>query len=93
MTRVLSTQQAEASIARIASIANDQLVAQLEALRREGATLSDTAVWDGVEATRFRGDTWPSTSSALEGAVRALEGLRQHIERVNRNIMTAGGNG
>ncbi|MCB0989466.1 MAG: hypothetical protein R2770_21955 [Acidimicrobiales bacterium] len=93
MTRVLSTAEAEGAIARIASIANDQLLSQLAALQREGSLLSDPSIWDGLEATRFRGDTWPATSGALARAVEALEMLRQHIERVNRNIMVAGGNG
>ncbi len=92
MTRVLSTEQAEGAIARIAGIANDQLMGQLAALQREGTQLSDASVWDGLEATRFRSETWPATSGALSKAVEALELLRQHIERVNRNIMVAGGN-
>ena len=55
MTRVLSTDQARASIDRIRSLANDQLTSDLSALQAEGSTLSDPNIWDGLEAARFRG--------------------------------------
>lgn len=93
MTRVLSTDQARASIERIRSLANDQLTAELSALQAEGATLSDPNVWDGMEAARFRADTWPSVDSALKQAVTALQSLQQHAQAINQNIMVAGGNG
>jgi len=92
MTRVLSTDQARASIDRIRSLANDQLTSELSALQAEGSTLSDPNIWDGIEAARFRGDTWPSVDSALKQAVSALQSLQQQVQVINQNIMAAGGN-
>jgi len=92
MNRVLSTDQARTSIDRIRSLANDQLTGDLRALQAEGATLSDPNVWDGIEAGRFRGDTWPAVDGALQQAVAALQGLQQQVQIINQNIMTAGGN-
>jgi uncharacterized protein YukE len=91
--RVLSTDQAKTSIARMQAIIASGLAGELSGLQAEGRMLSDPSVWDGVEATRFRSDTWPSVSRALVQCVDALEALQQHISRVNQNIMTAGGNG
>ncbi|MDG2262386.1 MAG: pyrophosphorylase [Actinomycetota bacterium] len=92
MTRVLSTDQARASIDRIRSLANDQLTSDLSALQAEGSTLSDPNIWDGLEAARFRGDTWPSVDRALKQAVSALQSLQQQAQSINQNIMAAGGN-
>jgi uncharacterized protein YukE len=92
MSRVLSTDQARSSIDRIRTLANEQLTGELQALQSEGSMLSDPNVWDGVEAGRFRSDTWPSVDAALKQAVGALQGLQQQIQVINQNIMAAGGN-
>jgi len=91
--RVLSTEQAKVSIARMQAIIGSGLAQELNGLQAEGRILSDPGVWDGLEATRFRSDTWPSVSRALAQCVDALDALQQHIARVNQNIMAAGGNG
>lgn len=90
--RVLSTLEARSAIDRIRQIVSGDLESQLGRLRATGDTLSRPDVWDGNEAERFRSDLWPSTRSALEQAVGAVEQLRQHIEVINQNIMVAGGN-
>jgi hypothetical protein len=92
-TRVLSTDQARSSIVRMQAIIHSGLPGELTALHNEGRVLSDPAIWDGVEAARFRSDTWPATARALAQCIDALEVLQVHIARVNQNIMTAGGNG
>jgi len=92
MNRVLSTDQARSSIDRIRSLANEQLTGDLKSLQTEGATLSDPNVWDGIEAGRFRGETWPNVDRALQQAVAALQSLQQQVQIINQNIMTAGGN-
>ena len=93
MSRVLSTDQARISIDRIRGLANEQLTGDLRALQAEGAMLSDPNIWDGIEASRFRSETWPNVDRALLQAVSALQSLQQQVQVINQNIMTAGGNG
>ncbi|MEN6478919.1 MAG: WXG100 family type VII secretion target [Anaerolineales bacterium] len=89
--RVLSTETAKMSITEMQRIINSGLVEQLDALNRQGQTLSDPNVWDGRLATQFRED-WRQTYSQLQTAKQALEELRSKIQRINENIMSAGGN-
>lgn len=91
--RVLSSDTGRASIQRVQSILNGGLAEQLSALRSEGQTLSDPAVWDGVRAEEFRSSTWPAASSGLQQAADAVEELRARIQMINQDIMSAGGNG
>lgn len=89
--RVLSTMTAKQSITKMQQIINGDLMQQIEALNREGQTLSDASVWDGRLAIEFRGN-WPQTYQALNKAKQQLEDLRANIQAINTNIMTAGGN-
>ncbi len=89
--RVLSTETAKQSIKKMQQVINGPLMEQIEALNREGQTLSDPNVWDGNRAQQFRGE-WPDMHSALTKAREAVEQLRQKAEGINRDIMTAGGN-
>jgi len=88
--RVLSTQTARQSIQKMLQIINGSLTEQIDALNREGQTLSDPNVWDGRLAQQFRSE-WPQTHSALLKAKEAVEQLRANSQRINENIMTAGG--
>jgi uncharacterized protein YukE len=72
-------------------IINGPLTEQIDALNREGQTLSDANVWDGSLAQQFRGD-WPQMYQSLIKAKEAVEQLRARSERINQDIMTAGGN-
>ena len=90
--RVLSTDQGKAAITRLQSIVNGGLAEQIQALKAEGQTLSDPGVWDGLLAEDFRSNTWPSTATALDQTAEALEELRNRIQGINTDIMTAGGN-
>ena len=89
--RVLSTDTAKSSITKMQTIINGPLLEQINALNSEGQTLSDSNVWDGNLAQQFRGQ-WPEMHSALQKAREAVEQLRQQIQTINENIMTAGGN-
>jgi uncharacterized protein YukE len=89
--RVLSTDTAKQSIQRMLQIINGPLTEQIDALNREGQTLSDANVWDGNLAQQFRGD-WPQMYQSLIKAKEAVEQLRARSERINQDIMTAGGN-
>jgi uncharacterized protein YukE len=91
-TRVLSTDQAKASITTFISTLNGGLEGAIASLNTEGTTLSDSNVWDGTKAEQFRGD-WADTSAKLRATQEALAALHQQIEGINRDIMTAGGNG
>ncbi|HEY4376672.1 MAG TPA: hypothetical protein VGM93_05920 [Acidimicrobiales bacterium] len=92
MTRVLSTEAARSSVQTMASIINGDLAEQIRRLDLEGTHLSQPDVWDGALAAQFRG-SWPSTSKALQTVRTELDQLRQRVERINADIMMAGGNG
>lgn len=89
--RVLSTAEARMSIQQLQQIINGGLVEQIQALNRQGQTLSQPNVWDGRLAAEFRGN-WPQTYQTLQRAQQQLEELRANVERINQNIMSAGGN-
>ena len=87
--RVLSTQRAKEAIEKMRSIISGTLTEQIDALNREGQTLSDPNVWDGRRAQQFRNE-WPQAHSALLKAKEAVEQLRANSQEINRNIMQAG---
>lgn len=89
--RVLSTPQAQESINRFQQIVNGPLLEQINALHREGQTLSDPNVWDGRLASEFRGN-WSETNRRLNEMRQSLEELRRQVATINKNIMQAGGN-
>jgi len=89
--RVLSTGTAKQAIQKMQQIINGPLTEQIDALNREGQTLSDPNVWDGNLAQKFRSD-WPQMHSALLKAKEAVEQLRAQSQQINQDIMSAGGN-
>jgi len=89
--RVLSTAQAEQAIQQMQQIINGPLADQIDALNRQGQTLSDANVWDGRLAQKFRQD-WPQMHSTLMKAKEAVEQLRAQSQQINQDIMRAGGN-
>ena len=91
MTRVLSTDAARSAVTSMASIINGGLADQIGRLDQQGHQLSQPDVWDGALAAQFRG-TWPETSRALQTVRTQLDELRQRVERINADIMAAGGN-
>ena len=91
MSRVLSTEQAKSAINQVQSIINGGFTDQISALDAQGKILSDPNVWDGPLAAQFRGSTWPETKAALDKARQELEELRAQLERISRDIFSAGG--
>ena len=91
MTRVLSTTDARQAIVRMQSIISGGLTDQIGQLKSQGQLLSDPNIWDGSLASQFRG-TWPQTSTMLDRIAGDLEELRLRVDRVNADIMAAGGN-
>ena len=67
------------------------LTEQLGQLKVQGQQLCDPNVWDGGLALQFRG-TWPQTAGTLDRITSELEELRIRVDRVNADIMLAGGN-
>jgi uncharacterized protein YukE len=92
-SRVLSTDQARSAVQQLRSIINSGLTDQIQQLNSQGQVLSDPNVWDGPLAGQFRGDVWPQTKSALDRTHQSLEELRVQVERINEDIMRAGGGG
>lgn len=91
VARVLSTDQAKTAIQQMQSIINGGLTEQITQLDAQGKTLSNPDIWDGPLAQQFRDQTWPETKSALDRAKQELEELRDQLQRIAQNIMTAGG--
>src|SRR4051812_784974 len=89
--RVLSTDQAKSAIQQVQAIINGGLTDQIARLDSQGKILSDPDVWDGPLAQQFRDQTWPETKSALERAKQELDQLRQQLQTISQNIMSAGG--
>lgn len=90
--RVLSTEMARVSIQRMESILAGQLENQVQQLEQQGQILSDPNIWDGRAAADFRGNVWPQAKASLDRTVKTLEELRLAVQKVNQNIMAAGGN-
>ena len=90
MPRVLSTDTARSSITSLASIIDGGLADQIGQLDHHGRTLSQPDVWDGGLATQFR-STWPEMSKRLQAARADLDELRRTVDRINADIMAAGG--
>ncbi len=91
MPRVLSTDAAKAAISSMSAIINGGLSDQINQLDQQGRQLSEPDVWDGSLASQFR-STWPQTSRSLQSVRSELDELRQKVERINLDIMAAGGN-
>jgi uncharacterized protein YukE len=91
MPRVLSTDTARSSITTMSSIINGGLPDQISQLDQQGRTLSQPDVWDGGLAGRFRG-SWPEMSKRLQAVRADLDQLRLEVDRINTDIMAAGGN-
>ena len=90
--RVLSTEQAKTAIQQVQTIINGGLAEQIAKLDAQGKVLSSPDVWDGQLASQFRDSTWPQTKSALDKARQELDHLREQLQKIAQNIMTAGGN-
>ena len=90
MPRVLSTDTARTAITTMSSIINGGLADQINQLDQQGQQLSQPDVWDDGLAQQFR-SAWPQTSRSLQSVKAELEELRQKVERINADIMAAGG--
>ncbi len=91
MPRVLSTDAARTAISSLSAIINGGLTDQINQLDQQGRRLCEPDVWDGSLAAQFR-SAWPQTSRSLQTVRAELDELRQRVERINTDIMSAGGN-
>jgi len=88
--RVLSTAAARQSIQSMQRIINGGLTDQIRALNAEGQRLSEPNTWDGPLARQFRTE-WPDVRRKLVAMADELERLRSRVQRINDDIMRAGG--
>lgn len=91
VARVLSTDEAKAAIQQMQAIIDGGLTEQIGKLDAQGKTLSNPDIWDGPLAQQFRDQTWPETKTALDRAQQELAQLREQLQKIAQNIMTAGG--
>jgi uncharacterized protein YukE len=89
--RVLSSDAAKGAIAKFGQIVNGDLQQQLKALDDQGRILSESTNWDGKLAVEFRGK-WQQTNVSLQKIRDALNELQGNIQKINDNILRAGGN-
>ncbi len=89
--RVLSTDTAKAAITQLQAVITGGLSGEITKLDQQGRTLSDPEVWDGPLAQEFRDQTWPGVKSSLDKTQQELELLREQLQKITTNIMTAGG--
>jgi uncharacterized protein involved in exopolysaccharide biosynthesis len=91
VTRVLSTPEAKSAIQQLQSLINGGFMDQITQMDSQGKTLSDSNVWDGPLAEKFRNSTWPETRKALDSAKTQLDELHKQLQTISQNIMSAGG--
>lgn len=89
--RVLATDAAKSAITQVQAIVTGGLSGEITKLDQQGRILSDQEVWDGPLAQQFRDQTWPEVKAALDRTQQELEQLREQLQRITTNIMTAGG--
>lgn len=88
--RVLSSATARQAIQNMQRIINGGMTDQIRALNAEGQKLSEPNNWDGPLARQFRSD-WPDLHRKLVAMTDELERLRVRTQRINDDIMRAGG--
>jgi hypothetical protein len=74
------------------SILNGSLESTIANLDTLGTNLSEPNVWDGNLAARFRSEVWPSCHTALHNTLAQLRDLHQTLNRIQSQILAAGGN-
>jgi uncharacterized protein YukE len=88
--RVGADSDARQAVTKMASIIDGQLQQAITDLQQQGVTLSDPNHWSGPTAARFRND-WDHNSRTLTQMKNDLDGIRQSVDNVTKDIMTAGG--
>ncbi|MFI0779496.1 hypothetical protein [Streptomyces sp. NPDC021212] len=91
MSKVTSSDFAQAQATKMLSLINNQLPGLIRQLNSHGQQLSDPSHWDGPLAQKFRGEVWPQASRDLDNMRSSLEQLQQQVQKVLGNIMAAGG--
>ncbi len=91
MARVLTTDQAASAISQIQSILSGDLEGTISKLDAQGRVLSDPSAWDGPLASEFRSNVWPVVSKSLQDSKAHLDDLRIRLDRIQRDIVQAGG--
>ena len=89
--RVLSTTEAINAVQQMQRIINGSLLNEINSLRQQVNILTDPNRWDGALATQMRPQL-QDTVTTLSKVQQQLEELRMNAQKINSNIMTAGGN-
>lgn len=89
--RVLSTATARDAVTQMRNILHGGLTDQITQLKQQGETLSQPDIWDGRLASEFRGQ-WSEQVSTINNMQTTLQELQSQVERINQDIMAAGGN-
>lgn len=88
--RVVTSEQAVALVARLRSDI-DTVREALDVMLRTGEELASPLVWEGTAANRFRDEEWAGTRQWALGSVQQLTELQATVDRINQDILTAGG--
>lgn len=87
--RVLTTDSAREAVTAMQGVIQG-LREQITRLDQKGQVLSQPDVWDGPKAAQFRSDIWPGAKSTLDKIAQELEQLRNTVQQINSDIMSAG---
>jgi hypothetical protein len=91
--RVLATQAAKQAATAMRSLLGGDLSQRTQEALHALGILASPGVWDGPTATTFRRSLAPQIKSSLTVALRSLQQLQQHSDRVVADIMRAGTSG
>jgi Alpha/beta hydrolase len=91
--RVVGTDRALQAVQEMRRLLAGDLGDRLRQLDQHGRRLGRPDVWEGPEAARFRQGLWPGASAMIGRVLAQLDRLARQAERINRDILAAGGRG
>ena len=90
MARVVTSDAAVQLITRLQADV-DQLQESMNQMLRTGNELAAPQTWEGTAANQFRDNEWRETQVWAQNSYQQLTELRATVQRINENIMQAGG--
>lgn len=88
---VTATEYGRTIIANMRRTIQGGLSEQIRSIVSDGDILCQPDVWEGSLAAQHR-SSWPNTSTQLREAVDELTRLNELFNKINADIMAAGGN-
>jgi hypothetical protein len=92
-TRVLATAAAKQAAGQMRALLEGDLLQRTQEMVQALRVLANPAVWDGPTASTFRQSWAPQVQASLMGALRTLQQLQQHSDKVVADIVHAGTSG